>query len=224
MYITPDRRRDIVDAVRNQHPGMQDEPATALVLLVVSMLAKGARPRRATKAEAKARLDRVVALMRTTKYPLSQIAEMEGLSQSRVSQMIAVARADGLEIPERTSGLRTINMEARAKVLAMGTAGATQEEMALAIGVRGVSAVQILQASLRREGETVPHMGEVSQWRRKLHEAKREVDSAARALLTLGRSPSMRGHLEDRLDASQAKFDALAANKPEGVLTMPKNI
>jgi hypothetical protein len=215
MYITPDRRRDIVDAVRNQHPGMQDEPATALVLLVVSMLAKGARPRRATKAEAKARLDRVVALMRTTKYPLSQIAEMEGLSQSRVSQMIAVARADGLEIPERTSGLRTINMEARAKVLAMGAAGATQEEMARAIGSGGVTAVRTLQASLRRAGETVPHMGEVEQWRRELREAY--------APLHMARALASRGYGDTYLKEVQAKFDAVAANKPEGVLTIPRN-
>jgi len=223
-YLTTARRREIVNAVLDQNPGLSRSQVEAAIITIVAKLTEKDRPRRATKVEAKARLGRVVELMNTTQYPLSQIAAIVGLSQSRLSRLLTEARAEGLDIPERTSGLRTIDMEARAKVLAMGTAGATQEEMALAIGVRGVSAVQILQASLRRDGETVPHMGEVSQWRRNLHEAKREVDSAARALVTIGRSPSMRGHLEDRLDAAQAKFDALAANKPEGVLTMPKNI
>ena len=223
-YLTTARRREIVNAVLDRNPDMSRVQAEDAVITAVAMLSVPAIKRRPRIVDAEARLERVCELMRTTKYPLTQIAAIVGLSQSRLSRLLTEARAAGKDIPERTSGLRTINMEARAKVLQMAVSGAVLAEMAVAIGARGVSPVQTILSALRRDGETVPHMGAVEAWRTKLHEAKREVDSAARALLTLGRSPSMRGHLEDRLDAAQAKFDALAANKPEGVLTMPKNI
>ena len=223
MHITAQRRREIINAIVDANPDLPRADAERAVLTTLSMLVQPVPKRRVKKVDAPARLERICELLRTTDYPLAQIASIVGLSLTRVSQLLAQARADGMDIPERTSGLRTINLQARAKVLEMAKSGAILSEMAVAIGANGVSAVQTLLNSLRRAGETVPHMGEVERWRFKLHEIRQEMNEVEYQIKSMGGHPVTREYYASRLAAIKARYDDVAAAKPEGVLTMPPN-
>lgn len=203
-YLSPTARAHLRESL-HRTCDLTPEKADAVLSVVLDhflQLRSSSVPHTRDPLARQARLNNILQLLKggaTT----ADIARTMGLSAPRVSQLIADARAQGVDIPARTRGRPVATSQKAAEVLRLLQQGYHSLEIVRMLQI-SAAALHRLVKVLRSRGESVPDPYEVDAWRTRW-------DYATYEALTAIHKYNGYDELADMLQVNQAKREVVHA-------------
>ncbi len=179
-YLSPAARARLSEDLRTtfELPPERADAILALVLDHFRQLRPTAAPHSRDPATRQERLERILQLLRAG-APIAEVAHTMGISAPRVSQLIAEARARGVDVPTRARGRPLAQAPRAADLLRLLQQGFHTREITKILHT-SAAGIRRLAQTLRTRGESVPDPFEVDAWRMRWDQATFEALAAIR--------------------------------------------